>query len=68
MLFRSGYHADVVVFDPQAIRDHATYDQPLQYATGVQYVLVNGSLVVEDGAHSGAKPGQFVRGPGYRPA
>ena len=65
---KPGYHADVVVFDPQAIRDHATYDQPLQYATGVQYVLVNGSLVVEDGAHSGAKPGQFVRGPGYRPA
>jgi N-acyl-D-amino-acid deacylase len=63
---KPGYRADVAVFDPQSIHDHATYEQPLQYATGVRHVLVNGQLVVEDGAHTGAKPGQFVRGPGYQ--
>jgi N-acyl-D-amino-acid deacylase len=63
---KPGYCADVVVFDPGIIRDHATYEQPLQYAAGVQHVLVNGRLVVENGAHTGAKPGQFVRGPGYK--
>jgi N-acyl-D-amino-acid deacylase len=65
---RPGYVADVTVFDPQSIQDHATYEQPLQYASGVQHVLVNGQLVVENCRHTGAKPGRFVRGPGYRPA
>ncbi len=61
------YFADVVVFDPQTIADHATYDAPHQYATGVRHVLVNGVPVLRDGEHTGAKPGRVVRGPGvYR--
>ncbi len=61
---RAGLAADVAVFDPAGIQDHATYESPLQYASGMQHVIVNGQLVVENGAHTGAKPGQFVRGPG----
>lgn len=64
---KPGYCADVVVFDPQSVRDLASYEQPLQYSDGVRHVLVNGQVVVEDGAHTGAKPGQFVRGPGWQP-
>ena len=61
---KQGYFADVVVFDPQTIADHATFDKPQQYATGVRDVFVNGTQVLRDGEHTGAKPGQFVRGPG----
>ena len=57
--------ADIVVFDPATIKDHATFDKPHQYATGVQHVFVNGVQVLRDGEHTGAKPGQVVRGPGY---
>jgi N-acyl-D-amino-acid deacylase len=60
-----GYAADVVVFDPATIEDHATYDQPQLYATGVRDVLVNGVLVLRDGEHTGARPGQVVRGSGW---
>ncbi len=60
-----GYFADVVVFDPDTIQDHATYEQPHQYATGMQHVFVNGIAVLKDGEHTGALPGRFVRGPGY---
>ncbi|MCL4707602.1 D-aminoacylase [bacterium] len=59
-----GYFADVVVFDPATIQDHATYENPQQYATGVQHVFVNGEQVLKDGEHTGAKPGRVVRGPG----
>ena len=62
-----GCFADVVVFDPATIRDHATFDDPQQYATGVSHVLVNGVLVLDDGEHTGAKPGRVVRGPGWAP-
>ncbi len=62
---REGYFADVVVFDPAAVQDHATYEQPHQYATGVLHVLVNGEPVLRDGEHTGALPGQVVRGPGW---
>jgi N-acyl-D-amino-acid deacylase len=62
---KRGYFADVVVFDPQTIQDHATYEQPHQYATGVQHVFVNGVQVVRDGEHTGAMPGRVVRGPGW---
>ena len=65
---RSGWVADVVVFDPERIQDHATYDQPHQYATGMRHVFVNGVAVLRDGEHTGAKPGRFVRGPGWKPA
>jgi N-acyl-D-amino-acid deacylase len=59
-----GYFADVVVFDPATIQDHATYEQPHQYATGVRHVVVNGTPVIVDGEHTGATPGRVVRGPG----
>ncbi|RIK83672.1 MAG: hypothetical protein DCC68_03480 [Planctomycetota bacterium] len=65
-LLRDGYFADVVVFDPSKIADHATYDRPHQFATGVRDVLVNGKAVIRDGEHTGAKPGRVVWGPGKR--
>ncbi len=61
-----GYYADVVVFDPATIQDHATFDRPHQYATGVKDVFVNGVQVLKDGEHTGARPGRVVRGPGAR--
>ncbi len=65
-LLQPGYFADVVVFDPDTIADHATFEKPHQYSTGVSDVFVNGVQVVRDGEHTGAKPGRVVRGPGYR--
>jgi N-acyl-D-amino-acid deacylase len=62
-----GFFADVVVFDPATITDHATYEQPHQYATGVVHVFVNGVQVLKDGEHTGATPGRVVRGPGWKP-
>ena len=62
---REGYFADVVVFDPETIQDHATFVQPHQYATGVVHVFVNGEQVIADGEHTGATPGRVVRGPGW---
>ena len=62
---REGFHADVVIFDPAAVQDHATYDDPHQYSTGMVHVLVNGEAVLRDGEHTGALPGQVVRGPGW---
>jgi N-acyl-D-amino-acid deacylase len=59
-LLRPGYLADVVVFDPATIAAHATYDNPRQYATGVQHVLVNGTQILRNGEHTGAKPGRVV--------
>lgn len=63
---RPGHHADIVIFDPATITDHATFEQPHQYATGVEHVFVNGVLVLNDGDHTGALPGRVVRGPGWR--
>jgi N-acyl-D-amino-acid deacylase len=60
-----GYFADVAVFDPARIADHATFERPHQYATGMVHVLVNGVPVLRDGEHTGAKPGRVVRGPGW---
>jgi len=62
-----GYFADVVIFDPRTIQDHATYAQPQVYATGVRDVFVNGVQVLRDGEHTGALPGRVVRGPGWNP-
>jgi N-acyl-D-amino-acid deacylase len=62
---KPGYFADIVIFDPATIADHATFAQPQQYATGVHDVFVNGVQVLKDGEHTGAKPGQVVRGPGW---
>lgn len=60
-----GCFADVVVFDPATIADRATYDEPAQYAVGVDHVFVNGVAVIRNGDHTGARPGRVVRGPGY---
>ena len=62
---RPGAYADIVIFDPATIADHATYDRPQQFATGVRDVFVNGVQVLRNGEHTGARPGQVVRGPGY---
>jgi N-acyl-D-amino-acid deacylase len=64
-LLREGHFADVVVFDLSTIADRATYEKPHQVSAGVRDVFVNGVAVVRDGKHTGAKPGQIVRGPGY---
>jgi len=61
-----GYFADVVVFDADQVQDHATFEEPHQYATGVTHVFVNGKRVIADGEHTGATPGRFVKGPGYK--
>ena len=60
-----GAMADVVVFDPAAIADRATYEEPHQFATGMRHVFVNGTVVLKDGEHTGATPGRVVRGPGW---
>ncbi len=60
------FFADVVVFDPQSITDHATFEDPHQYATGVIHVFVNGVQVLRDGEHTSATPGRVVRGPGWK--
>jgi N-acyl-D-amino-acid deacylase len=62
-LLEPGYFADVVVFDPDRVEDHATFDDPHQYATGVEHVAVNGTLALREGEHTGALPGRVVRGP-----
>jgi dihydroorotase/N-acyl-D-amino-acid deacylase len=65
-LLREGYWADVVVFDPDRINDTATFASPKQYPAGINYVLVNGRIVIDGGNHTGARPGMALRGPGYR--
>ncbi len=62
---KPGCFADMVVFDPAAVSDRATFEQPHQYALGMRHVFVNGVQVLADGEHTGAKPGQVVRGPGW---
>ncbi len=61
-----GYFADVVVFDPEDVKDLATFEEPHQYAEGVIHVWVNGQQVLQNGIHTGAMPGRFVKGPGYK--
>ena len=62
---KEGFFADVVVFDPETIQDHATFVEPHQYSTGMLHVFVNGEQVIKDGEHTGATPGRVVRGPGW---
>jgi len=62
---KPGYHADLAIFDPAAIRDHATFEEPQVYATGMRHVFVNGIQVLRNGEHTGATPGRVVRGPGW---
>jgi len=66
-LITSGYYADIAIFDADSIIDRATFEDPHQYATGMEYVLVNGQPVVERGRHNGSRPGRILRGPGYSP-
>lgn len=65
-LLKPDYCADVVVFDPGKVQDHATFEAPHQYSTGVVHVLVNGVQVLQDGEHTGAKPGRAVWGRGKK--
>lgn len=67
-LLKEGYWADVTVFDPDTVMDKATFEKPHQYPVGIPYVIVNGAVVLDNGKHSGAHPGQVIRGPGYRGA
>jgi N-acyl-D-amino-acid deacylase len=64
-VLKPGMFADVVIFDPNTIIDRATYEQPKQISTGMRYVWVNGTLVWQNGRHTGAKPGRIIRGQGY---
>ncbi len=65
-LLREGCWADVVVFDPDRVADRATFENPKQYAAGVEWVIVNGAVVIEQGQHTGARPGRALLGPGRR--
>jgi N-acyl-D-amino-acid deacylase len=62
---KAGFFADVVVFNPDTIQDHATFTEPHQYATGMLHVFINGEQVLKNGEHTGATPGRVVRGPGW---
>ncbi|HXB56627.1 MAG TPA: D-aminoacylase [Vicinamibacteria bacterium] len=67
-ILRPGMAADLVAFDPQTVRDRATFEDPLHYSEGIPYVAVNGELVVDGGAITAARPGRALKGPGYRGA
>ena len=62
---KAGYHADIIIFDPDRIQDHATYEKPQQLATGMVNVFVNGVPVLRNGEPTGKLPGRVVRGPGW---
>ena len=64
-LIKEDYYADITIFDMDLISDRATFEDPHQYAVGVESVIVNGTIVVENGAHNGNKPGRVLHGPGY---
>jgi len=65
-LIREGLKADITVFDFDEIKDTADWDNPTAKPTGIDYVLVNGALVLDAGSHTGATPGQVLRGPAYK--
>ena len=64
-LLREGYYADITIFDAETVIDKATFEDPHQYAVGINTVLVNGVIVVKNGLHNGNRPGRVLRGPGY---
>ena len=66
-VLKASMWADVVIFDPATVRDRATFDNPNQLSEGMQYVLVNGVPVIDQGKMTGARPGKVLRGPGYTP-
>jgi len=63
---KEGNFADLVIFDPSTIADKASYTKPEQYPLGIDYVIVNGKIVVDHGKHSGELPGKALRGPGNK--
>jgi N-acyl-D-amino-acid deacylase len=64
-LIREGYFADVTIFDPTTVIDRATFDDPNQYPAGINYVIVNGQIEVDNGKRTAALAGRPLRGPGY---
>ncbi len=66
-MLRVGMWADITIFDPATIRDLATFDHPNQLSQGMDYVLVNGVPVIDQGKMTGTRPGKVLRGPGYVP-
>lgn len=66
-LIATGFFADIAIFDPDKIKDKATFENPHQYAVGMKHVLVNGEIVVLDGKHTGNRPGKIIHGPGWKP-
>jgi N-acyl-D-amino-acid deacylase len=63
---KTGNYADIIIFDPAKVKDNATFEKPHQYAEGMIHVFINGVQVLKDGEHTGATPGRFVKGPGYK--
>ena len=61
-----GNYADIIVFNPAKVKDNATFEKPHQYAEGMIHVIVNGVQVLKEGEHTGAMPGRFVKGPGFK--
>jgi N-acyl-D-aspartate/D-glutamate deacylase len=66
-VIRVGAWADVTIFDLDALDDRASYERPMEFPVGIEWVLVNGVVVIDRGRHTGAKPGRVLRGPGWRP-
>jgi N-acyl-D-amino-acid deacylase len=64
-LIRKGYFADITIFDPRTVIDRATFEDPNQYPVGINYVIVNGQLEVDNGKRTPALAGRPLRGPGY---
>jgi N-acyl-D-amino-acid deacylase len=58
---QAGQFADITIFDPERVIDHSTYTDPFQYNSGIEYVIVNGQLVLDRGTHTGARPGRALR-------
>ncbi|MDQ3169106.1 MAG: D-aminoacylase [Acidobacteriota bacterium] len=65
-LLKKGHFADIAIFDPATVGDRATFDKPHQYSIGMKHVLVNGTIVLKDGEHTGATPGRALKGPGAK--
>jgi N-acyl-D-aspartate/D-glutamate deacylase len=64
-LLREGYFADITIFDPKTVIDRATFEEPNQYPVGINYVIVNGQIEVDNGQRTAANSGRVLRGPGY---
>jgi N-acyl-D-aspartate/D-glutamate deacylase len=62
---REGFAADIVAFDPAAVRETNSFEKSKSYAAGVPYTIVNGVVVIDGGKHTGARPGKPIMGPGY---